>query len=74
MVAASRPPLALRREALREALPGMVDQLARRRAVDIELGDIDDCVALHWLEWKGGALRLTTAGDDVCKQVMHRFE
>jgi len=74
MIAASRPPPVLRREALREALPGMVDLLARRRAVDIEVGCIDDCVALNWLEWNGGALRLTTSGNDVCKQVMHRFE
>jgi hypothetical protein len=74
MIAAPRPSPVLRREALREALPGMVDLLTRRRAVDIEVGDIDDCVALNWLEWKGGALRLTTVGTSVCKQVMHRFE
>lgn len=74
MVAPSRSPPVLQREALREALPGMVDLLARRRAVDIEVGYIDECVALNWLEWKGGALRLTTTGNNVCKQVMHRFE
>ena len=74
MIAPSRTPPVLRREALREALPGMVDLLARRRAVDIEVGYIDECVALNWLEWKGGALRLTTTGNNVCKQVMHRFE
>ena len=53
MSTASRSPPALRREALREASPSMVDLLARRRAVDIEVGYIDDCVALNWLEWKG---------------------
>lgn len=74
MIAASRLPPLPRREALREALPGMVDLLARRRAVDIEVGYIDDCVALNWLEWYGGALRLTTTGDNVCKQLMGRLE
>jgi hypothetical protein len=74
MIAASRMPSELRLEALREALPGIVDLLARRRAVDIEVGYIDDCIALNWLEWKGGALCLTTKGNDVCKQLMDRFE
>ena len=74
MIAASCSPSVLRREALREALPDIVDLLARRRAVDIGIGYIDACVELNWLEWKGGALCLTTTGDNVCKQVMHRFE
>lgn len=74
MIAASRLPPEVRREALREALPGIVDLLARRRAVDIEVGYIDDCIALNWLEWKGGALCLTATGTAVCKQLMDRFE
>jgi len=74
MIAASRLPHALRREALREALPRIVDLLARRRAVDIEVGYIDDCIALNWLEWKGGALCLTKTGNDVCKQLRDRLE
>jgi hypothetical protein len=73
MIAASRPLSVLRREALRDALPGVVDLLTRRRAVDIEIGYIDDCVALNWLEWKGGALRLTTRGNNVCKQLIDRL-
>ena len=74
MTAPPRLPPVRRREALREALPSMVDLIARRRAVDIEVGYIDECVALNWLEWNGGALCLTTAGNAVCEQVMHRFE
>jgi hypothetical protein len=74
VIAASRPLSVLRREALREALPGMVDLLRRRRAVDIEPGYIDDCVALNWLEWNGGALRLTTTGNNICEQLIDRLE
>lgn len=73
MTAAFSPPLALRREALRDALPSTVDLLARHRARDIVEGYIDDYVALNWLEWNGGGLRLTTTGDNICKQVMARL-
>ena len=34
--------------------------------------DIDDYVAMNWLEWNGGGLRLTTTGDNVCKQLAPR--
>jgi len=62
-----------RREALRDALPGTVDLLKRRRAGEIAETDIDDYVALNWLEWSGGGLRLTTTGDNVCKQLLGRL-
>jgi hypothetical protein len=58
-----------RREALREALPTTVELLRRRRAADIAERDIDDYVALNWLEWNGGGLRLTAVGENVCKQL-----
>ena len=61
-----------RREALREALPATADLLKRRRASDIAAADIDDYVAMNWLEWNGGGLRLTTTGDNVCKQLAPR--
>ena len=64
---------ALRREALRDALLNTVDLLRRRRASDIDARDIDDYVALNWLEWNGGGLRLTTTGDNVCKQLTSRL-
>ncbi|MCM5680153.1 hypothetical protein M8A51_11470 [Schlegelella sp. S2-27] len=64
---------ALRRDALRDALLATVDLLRRRRAADVPERDIDDYVALDWLEWHGGTLRLTTVGDNVCKQLFARL-
>jgi hypothetical protein len=61
-----------RRDALREALPAAVELLKRRRAAEIAPADIDDYVAMNWLEWNGGGLRLTTTGDNVCKQLAPR--
>jgi len=59
----------LRRETLRNALLSSVDQLHRRRASEIPDGYIDDYVALNWLEWRGGGLRVTTEGENVCTQM-----
>ena len=59
----------LRRHALRDALPATVRLLATRRAQAIEAGFIDDYVALGWLEWRGGTLRLTVVGENICKQL-----
>ena len=73
MTAAWRPPSALRLEALRDALPSTVDLLTRHRAGDIAEGYIDDYVALDWLKWNGGGLRLTATGTNVCRQVIERF-
>jgi hypothetical protein len=65
---------ATRREALREDLLATVALLKRRRASDIADGYIDDYVALRWLEWHGGTLRLTTTGENVCRQLVMRLE
>lgn len=65
-------PAALRREVLRDALLASVEMLRRRRASDIPEGYIDDYVALNWLEWHGGGLRITTVGENICKQVSSR--
>ena len=62
---AARPP----RETLRNALLATVDMLQRRRASEIPDGYIDGYVALNWLEWHGGGLRLTITGSNVCRQV-----
>jgi len=59
-------------EALREGLLSTVDLLKRRRAGDIAAGYIDGYVALNWMEWNGGGLRLTTIGDNICKQLIAR--
>lgn len=67
-----RPKPALRRETLREALPAALTLLHRRRAGDIAPGYIDDYVALRWLEWHGGSLRVTVVGENICQQLLHR--
>jgi hypothetical protein len=63
---------AIRQEALRNALPATVDLLRQQRAADIAESDIDDYVSMNWLEWNGGALRLTVTGDNVCRQMRQR--
>lgn len=69
---AERSPADLRREVLRDALLASVDMLRQRRAADIPAGYIDDYVALNWLEWHGGGLRITTVGENICKQISSR--
>lgn len=69
MTAAST--LALRRESLRDALPSCVDLLRLRRASEIEAGHIEDYVALDWLEWYAGGLRLTVVGQNIHRQMTH---
>jgi hypothetical protein len=65
----TRSPVNLRREALRASLPTTVSLLKRRQAAEIAQRDIEDYVALDWLEWHGGGLRLTVTGDNICKQL-----
>ena len=65
----ARPPPISRRDQLRIELLTTVDSLHRRRADLISEGFIADYVALHWLEWNGGALRLTVTGKNVCEQM-----
>ena len=61
-----------RREVLRDALPATVGLLKMRRAAEIAESDIEDYVALNWMEWNGGGLRLTTTGENICRQVVVR--
>jgi hypothetical protein len=58
-----------RREQLRNELLATVDSLYRRRADLVSEASIDDYVALHWLEWSGGSLRLTQTGTNICDQM-----
>lgn len=67
------PPPLTRHEALRAGLLVTVDLLKRRRAADIAVDDIEDYVALHWLEWHGGSLRLTTTGENVCRHLASKL-
>src|SRR2546421_5053329 len=66
------PPVS-RREQLRLELLPTVDSLLRRRADLISDGFIEDYVALHWLEWNGGALRLTVTGGNGFEQKRARL-
>jgi hypothetical protein len=72
MTLSQRTPAVPRREALRGTLPDTVNLLRQHRAGEIAETDIDDYVALNWLEWNGGSLRLTVTGDNVCKQLRLR--
>jgi hypothetical protein len=58
-----------RRQQLRDQLPSTVDALHRRRADLVPEGFIADYVALDWLEWNGGSLRITLTGTNICRQV-----
>lgn len=69
MISMTQTALASRRPELRDRILETVDLLNRRLASKIASDDIDDYVALHWLEWNGGGLRLTTTGENVCNQM-----
>jgi hypothetical protein len=64
-----RTPAAPRRDTLRDSLLSTVSLLKQHRAGEIAEDDIEDYVALNWLEWNGGSLRLTVTGDNVCRQL-----
>jgi glutamine synthetase len=68
-----RLPHVSRREQLRRELLTSVESLARRRADLISEGFIEDYVALHWLEWHAGALRLTPTGTSMCEHLRTRM-
>ena len=55
--------------ALHDSLLATVDALSRRRARDIPEKTIDQFVSMRWLEWNGGSLRLTQAGEVVLMKV-----
>lgn len=61
------------RDNLRESLLATVDLLKRRRAAEIDAAFIDEYVALNWLEWNGGGLRLTVTGENICRQLSARL-
>lgn len=54
---------------LRDRLLATVDLLKRRRAAEIGEETIEAYINLHWMEWHGGSLRLTTTGENVCKHL-----
>lgn len=56
-------------ERLRQALPGSVEQLRLSRKPDLPPGFVEDYVALSWLEWHGGLLRVTSVGEELLKRL-----
>jgi hypothetical protein len=64
-----RPSPSPRRDELRRELLAIVDLLERCRADLVPEDFIADYVALDWLEWNGGALRITLTGRNICKQM-----
>lgn len=56
-------------EDLRNELLATMDSLERRRADLVSEDLIADYVALNWLEWNGGSLRLTVTGKNVREQM-----
>ena len=68
MLEASLKEEAERKERLRQALPAAVELLRSRQAGLIAPREIDEVIALNWLEWHGGTLRLTVTGSNVVSQ------
>lgn len=62
-----------RRDALRNELLATVDLLKRCRASEVDDSFIEDYVALHWMEWHGGSLRLTTTGENIRKHLVSQL-
>ena len=68
MLDASLKEEAERKERLRQALPAAVELLRTRQAGLIAAREIEEFIALNWLEWHGGTLRLTVTGSNVVSQ------
>ncbi|WP_124543626.1 hypothetical protein [Piscinibacter terrae] len=62
-------PPASRSDRLRQEFPASVDSIRRDRADQIPDGFVEDYLALHWLEWHSGSLRLTSTGTDTCEEI-----
>ena len=60
------------RDVLQARLPEVAQHLRARRVDLISQRDIGQYLALEWLEWHGGSLRLTAVGRNVCDQVVQR--
>ena len=63
---------ASRRQTLLEGLPVTVQLLKQRLACDIPASYVEDYLALDWLEWHGGTLRLTVTGQNLCRYAASR--
>ncbi|UZD56278.1 hypothetical protein [Caldimonas aquatica] len=56
-------------QALRQRLLTVVQHMRQRRMDLIDEGELGPLLALDWLEWHGGALKLTITGRNVCDQM-----
>ncbi len=59
--------------ALCDSFAAAVDALSRRRARDIPDTALEKFIALRWLEWAGGNLRLTRVGELVLMKLQSRM-
>lgn len=66
----SVPPIT---EELCEEFASAADALLQRRASDIPEKAIDAFVALGWMRWHGGALRISTLGQMALVRIRARF-
>jgi hypothetical protein len=62
-------PATLPRATLMGALLNTASLIEHRRCGEIADGYIDGYVALNWIEWNGGSLRLTETGQNIRKQL-----
>lgn len=62
-----------RTDMLRAMLPKTQEYLQSRHANLIGEDLIEDYVALDWMEWAGGGLRLTETGRNLCNMVSRRM-
>ncbi len=61
-------------ERICEAFVFAADELLRRRANLIPEEDIDNFVALGWLDWHGGSLRITPLGQMALLRIRTRVD
>ncbi len=57
-----------RQSELRAALPHIQNLLKTNQAGQIGDDVIDELVKCFWMEWDGGALKLTATGLNICRQ------
>ena len=69
MTLTAQKPATLPRDTLMGALLNTASLIEQRRCGEIADGYIDGYVALNWIEWNGGSLRLTETGQNMRKQL-----
>jgi hypothetical protein len=62
-----------RRADLRDGWLENIERLRRCHASEIPEDFIDDYLAMSWLQWNGGALKLTELGENVRLQLVREL-